>query len=624
MGHSGPFVTSSSPSPLVIHHPVHNNSEYSFQTSPAGQVTVDLPSISQTQQSSASQDQEGVLLCNLDDLSRYIPENFYSDFTLSSEVQQPQLPDYLQTVVAGKAVTTTVNSNNSQFGHQAPQAHGQTVQSPQNNQTIIHLPTQPQPIQGVKTVTYKSAMNGSSQLTLQQAGSAHAQQLTNQNGGHKITQYAYTPSGERIAITGLSPEATKPGSTVQVQVKGGGYQTLQLTPIDPNAEHKLAASSPDTIHHILEDMKHDQHMDSAEMTEYATAIPVAVTSDPARKTTAIKRVAGALTSTVFLPAQNSNNNNNGGQNQNKQTRLIFAGNTLPQGAIPIQINGLNTIPITAVKSIPLNTVISSPPGGLNSGQNNNNQPNSGQNQPKQAKSGGKKTSSSPMQPNQPQKTSKFLAQSSNLANINKAIGNNKTCNWVFENGEVCGKTFSKSYNLVVHMRMHEDVRPFGCSLCDQTFRQKAHLQRHETTHGIGVKISNNNRVNNTGINPPAAAGARRKRKRSNNANKNENGMSANLQQRLARVSEQFAEKGQKDLEDQNEDRSPEAKIRRCSDSNPDPNATFQPFIATPEEAAALEQDNNVGHQGHRTPHDLDAAVTAAVNDAISDIQGSIM
>ena len=63
-------------------------------------------------------------------------------------------------------------------------------------------------------------------------------------------------------------------------------------------------------------------------------------------------------------------------------------------------------------------------------------------------------------------------------------GNNKTCNWVFENGEVCGKTFSKSYNLVVHMRMHEDVRPFHCSLCDQTFRQKAHLQRHETNHRI--------------------------------------------------------------------------------------------------------------------------------------------
>merc|ERR1719411_2083870 len=70
-------------------------------------------------------------------------------------------------------------------------------------------------------------------------------------------------------------------------------------------------------------------------------------------------------------------------------------------------------------------------------------------------------------------------------------------------GEVCGKTFAKSYNLVVHMRMHEDVRPFGCSFCDQTFRQKAHLQRHETTHGVGVKVSRG-----------SSSTSRRKRKRS--------------------------------------------------------------------------------------------------------------
>ena len=63
--------------------------------------------------------------------------------------------------------------------------------------------------------------------------------------------------------------------------------------------------------------------------EYATAIPVAVTplpSDP--KKTTIKRVA-APTSTVFLPGNKTSRN------------IIFAGNTLPQGAIPIQINGLN-------------------------------------------------------------------------------------------------------------------------------------------------------------------------------------------------------------------------------------------------------------------------------------------
>ncbi len=33
----------------------------------------------------------------------------------------------------------------------------------------------------------------------------------------------------------------------------------------------------------------------------------------------------------------------------------------------------------------------------------------------------------------------------------KSVGNNKTCNWIFENGEMCGKTFSKSYNLVSHL-----------------------------------------------------------------------------------------------------------------------------------------------------------------------------
>ena len=75
--------------------------------------------------------------------------------------------------------------------------------------------------------------------------------------------------------------------------------------------------------------------------EYATAIPVAVTplpSDP--KKTTIKRVA-APTSTVFLPGNKTSRN------------IIFAGNTLPQGAIPIQINGLNAIPLSAVKSLPI-------------------------------------------------------------------------------------------------------------------------------------------------------------------------------------------------------------------------------------------------------------------------------
>jgi len=105
------------------------------------------------------------------------------------------------------------------------------------------------------------------------------------------------------------------------------------------------------------------------------------------------------------------------------------------------------------------------------------------------------------------------------------IPSSKTCNWVFENGQVCGKTFSKSYNLVVHMRMHEDIRPFACTLCDQTFRQKAHLQRHETTHGIQTK------------NFYRTPSSKRKKKRNPSEEGVNNDLSKNLQDRLARVNQ---------------------------------------------------------------------------------------
>lgn len=103
------------------------------------------------------------------------------------------------------------------------------------------------------------------------------------------------------------------------------------------------------------------------------------------------------------------------------------------------------------------------------------------------------------------------------------------------------------------MRMHEDVRPFSCSLCDQTFRQKAHLQRHETTHGLGAKV---HRSPASGGGTPGSTNPKRKRKRSRGSNsKNTSGstslngtiilpdtpvsVSENLQRRLAHVSEKF-------------------------------------------------------------------------------------
>ena len=116
------------------------------------------------------------------------------------------------------------------------------------------------------------------------------------------------------------------------------------------------------------------------------------------------------------------------------------------------------------------------------------------------------------------------------------------------------------------MRMHEDVRPFSCSLCDQTFRQKAHLQRHETTHGLGSKVhrSPGNQNASGGFSNP-----KRKRKRSRggagnptssvvvvtsagnvgtglggniilpNTPVSASALSENLQRRLAHVSEKF-------------------------------------------------------------------------------------
>jgi hypothetical protein len=298
----------------------------------------------------------------------------------------------------------------------------------------------------------------------------------------------------------LTPDQVKPGSTVQLQVKGGGTQTLQLQSlqgltVDPSkltvlqelpevgkvVIQEARSMGSDSITSILEEMK-TENTDTITLPhgsmEYATAIPVAVTplaSDP--KKTTIKRVA-APASTVFLPGNKTSRN------------IIFAGNTLPQGAIPIQINGLNAIPLSAVKSLPIGistintagvqtvakrtkveiipanamtkTVTSSLPMVTKVAATNNNAPKT------QINVAGGSSLTSTVRP----------VTSVTQQNLTRTVGNNKTCNWVFENGEVCGKTFAKSYNLVVHMRMHEDVRPFGCSFCDQTFRYALYPKRN--------------------------------------------------------------------------------------------------------------------------------------------------
>jgi len=102
---------------------------------------------------------------------------------------------------------------------------------------------------------------------------------------------------------------------------------------------------------------------------------------------------------------------------------------------------------------------------------------------------------------------------------------NKTCRWKFENGQICGKVFTKTYNLTVHMRMHQDIRPFPCTICEQTFRQKAHLQRHEATHGIDSTQGRKRRKKSLleGLNESGLLGGRRQGGRMSESEEEEGG-----------------------------------------------------------------------------------------------------
>lgn len=46
----------------------------------------------------------------------------------------------------------------------------------------------------------------------------------------------------------------------------------------------------------------------------------------------------------------------------------------------------------------------------------------------------------------------------------------------------CDKKFSRKSFLKIHLRSHDDIRPYACHLCEKNYRIKSHLDSHILTH----------------------------------------------------------------------------------------------------------------------------------------------
>ena len=46
----------------------------------------------------------------------------------------------------------------------------------------------------------------------------------------------------------------------------------------------------------------------------------------------------------------------------------------------------------------------------------------------------------------------------------------------------CGKEFLRTWNLLDHVRMHQDIKPYSCEICGKEFTQKGNMRKHLKTH----------------------------------------------------------------------------------------------------------------------------------------------
>lgn len=48
----------------------------------------------------------------------------------------------------------------------------------------------------------------------------------------------------------------------------------------------------------------------------------------------------------------------------------------------------------------------------------------------------------------------------------------------------CNRYFTKGWNILDHVRMHEGLRPYQCEFCDRAFTQRCNLKKHRRRHII--------------------------------------------------------------------------------------------------------------------------------------------